>query len=87
MFFLPCLAGIVQSLSVLLGGPRPGPLVRERERASEHTLAFVAVFFVCVSWHFQLVGSGIYEGKKNRNTGNSSCVQRSQLICFLFSTF
>ena len=61
-FFLPCLAGVVQLLSALQGGPLPGPLVRER------VLAFVGVFFVCVSWHFQVVGfksprSGIYEAK------------------------
>lgn len=47
MFFLPCLAGIVQSLSVLLGGPRPGPLVRENERASTHWL--LLLYFLSVS--------------------------------------
>ena len=46
-------------------------LERDRERQRESTLVFVAVFFVCVSWHFQVVGfksprSVIYEGKTKR---------------------
>ena len=47
MFFLPCLAGIAQLLSVLLGGRLPGPLVRERDRERAHW--FLLLYFLSVS--------------------------------------